>query len=156
MCTFWTSCRYPGKFLKTSFVSPRKPWNLVLESPGKSWKTVFYCLSEPHFGLIWLQLLLQLFYGPLDFVHHYLGEPVPEKNQSGFTGAKDSEWQWHQLSQMQICTLPQREPCQHPTAEFFTGQMPFLPPNQHRQSTKGTFGLIWASIYFMPGGTEQP
>ena len=38
---------YPGKSLKTSFVSPGKPWNLVFASPGKSWKTVFYCLYEP-------------------------------------------------------------------------------------------------------------
>ena len=28
-------------------------------------------------------------------------------------------------------------PCQHPTAQFFTGRMPFLPPNQQRQSTEG-------------------
>jgi len=27
--------------------------------------------------------------------------------QSGFTGARDSEWQWHQLGHMQICTLTQ-------------------------------------------------
>jgi len=32
------------------------------------------------------------------FVQDYLGELVPEKkNQSGFTGARDSEWQWHQM-----------------------------------------------------------
>jgi len=38
---------YHGKSLKTSFVSPEKPWNLifaVLESPGKQF---FYCLYEP-------------------------------------------------------------------------------------------------------------
>jgi len=28
---------------------------------------------------------------------------------SGFTGARESEWQWHQLGHMQICTLPQRD-----------------------------------------------
>ena len=38
---------YPVKSLKTSFVSPGKPWNLVFASRGKSWKTVFYCLYEP-------------------------------------------------------------------------------------------------------------
>ena len=44
----------------------------------------------------------------LDFVKDYLGEPAPEReNQSGFTGAKDSEWQWHQLGHKQICTLTQ-------------------------------------------------
>jgi len=38
----------------------------------------------------------------LDFVWHYPGEPVPERySQSGFTGARDSEWQWHQLGYTQ-------------------------------------------------------
>jgi len=32
---------------------------------------------------------------------------------------------------------PDREPRKHPTTQFFTGQMPFLPPNQQRQSTEG-------------------
>jgi len=32
---------------------------------------------------------------------------------------------------------PDREPRQHPTTQFFTGRMPFLPPNQQRQSTEG-------------------
>jgi len=32
-----------------------------------------------------------------------------KQNQSGFTWASDSEWQWHQLGHMQICTLPQRD-----------------------------------------------
>jgi len=39
-----------------------------------------------------------------------------------------------------ICSLhlaPDREPRQHPTTQFFTGWMPFLPPNQQRQSTEG-------------------
>jgi len=36
---------------------------------------------------------------------------------------------------------PDRKPCQHPTAQFFTGRMPFLPPNQQRQSTEGIRAL---------------
>ena len=31
-----------------------------------------------------------------------------------------------------------RQPRQHPTTQFFTGRMPFLLPNQQRQSTEGT------------------
>ena len=43
---------------------------------------------------------------------------------------------------------PDRQPCQHPTTLFFTGRMPFLPPNQQRQSTGGildgdTLQIIW-------------
>jgi len=30
-----------------------------------------------------------------------------------------------------------RQPHQHPTTQFFTGWMPFLPPNQQCQSTEG-------------------
>jgi len=26
------------------------------------------------------------------------------KTNLGFTGARDSEWQWHQLGHMQVCT----------------------------------------------------
>jgi len=33
---------------------------------------------------------------------------------------------------------PDMQPCQHPTTQFFTGRMPFLPPNQQRQSTEGS------------------
>ena len=33
---------------------------------------------------------------------------------------------------------PDRQPHQHPTTLFFTGRMPFLPPNQQRQSTEGS------------------
>jgi len=29
------------------------------------------------------------------------------------------------------------QPRQHPTTQFFTGRMPFLLPNQQRQSTEG-------------------
>jgi len=34
---------------------------------------------------------------------------------------------------------PDRQPRQHPITQhsFFTGRMPFLPPNQQRQSTEG-------------------
>ena len=33
---------------------------------------------------------------------------------------------------------PSSVKCQQPTTQFFTGQMPFLPPNQQRQSTEGS------------------
>ena len=53
------------------------------------------------------------------------------KTNLDFTGAIDSEWQWHQLGHMQVCTSLQTD--NHaitPPLSFFTGRMPFLPPNQ--------------------------
>jgi len=53
-----------------------------------------------------------------------------------FTAARDSEWQWHQLGHIQVCTSLQTD--NHAsTPPVFTGRMPFLPPNQQRQNTEG-------------------
>ena len=61
-----------------------------------------------------------------------------DKTNLDLTEARDSEWQWHQLGRMQICTSLQTDNhAQHLTTQFFTGRMPFLPPNQQRQSTEG-------------------
>ena len=55
-----------------------------------------------------------------------------------FTEARDSEWQWHQLDHMQVCTSLQTDNhASTPPLSFFTGRMPFLPPNQQCQSTEG-------------------
>ena len=65
------------------------------------------------------------------------------RNQKGktsldFTEARDSEWQWHQLDHMQVCTWLQTDNhASTPPLSFFTGRMPFLPPNQQRQRTEG-------------------
>jgi len=85
----------------------------------------------------------------LDFVWVYPGEPAPErKNQSGITGARDSEWHWHQLGHMQICTLTQTQPHQHPTTQFFTGLMPFQPPNHtHTTHNRFTAGLEYVRVH---------
>jgi len=64
------------------------------------------------------------------------------RNQKGnsnldFTEERDSEWQWRQLCHMQVCTSPQTDNHTNTPTQFFTGQMPFLLPNQQRQSTEG-------------------
>jgi len=60
------------------------------------------------------------------------------KTNLDFTEARDSEWQWHQLGYMQVCTSLQTDiHAITPPLKFFTGRMSFLPPNQQRQSTEG-------------------
>jgi len=68
------------------------------------------------------------------------------KNNLDFTEARDSEWQWHQLGHMQVCTSLQTDnQASTPPLSFFTGRMLFLPPNQQRQSTEGrsTVGMFY-------------
>jgi len=72
------------------------------------------------------------------------------KTNLDFTEARDSEWQWHQLGHMQVWTSLQTDNhVSTPPLSFFTGRMPFLLPNQQRQSTEGKTGRtsvdIWAS-----------
>jgi len=65
------------------------------------------------------------------------------KTNLDFPEARDSEWQWHQLGDMQVCTLLQTDnntSTHH--SSFLTGLMPFLPPNQQRQSTEGELVLM--------------
>jgi len=60
------------------------------------------------------------------------------KTNLDFTEANDSEWQWHKLGSMQVCTSLQTDNhASTPPLKFFTGRMPFQPPNQQRQSTEG-------------------
>ena len=74
------------------------------------------------------------------------------KTDLDFTEARDSEWQWHQLGHMQVCNSLQTDNhASTPPLSFFTGRMPFLPPNQQRQSTEGTesiFQIYIESIFY--------
>jgi len=77
-----------------------------------------------------------LFNGPLS------GTTQVSRYQKGktnldFTEAADSKWQWHQLCHMQVCTSLQTDNhTSTPSLNFFTGRLPFLSPNQQRQSTE--------------------
>jgi len=66
------------------------------------------------------------------------------KSNLDFTEAKDSEWQWQQLGHMQVCTSLQTDNhASTPPLSFFTDRMPFLPPNQQRQSTEGMYIYLY-------------
>jgi len=95
-------------------------WSKV--SDNFIWKRT--CLSTTH------TRLLALFPGP---TRHQ-----KSKTNLDFAGARDSEWQWHQLGRMQVCTSLQTD--NHASTSplsFFTGRMPFLPPNQQCKNTEG-------------------
>ena len=69
------------------------------------------------------------------------------KTNLDFTEARDSERQWHQLGHMQVCTLLQTDNhASTPPLSFFTGWMPFLSPNQQRQSTEGKISYLLAEF----------
>jgi len=59
------------------------------------------------------------------------------KTDLDFSEARDSEWQWHHLGHMQVCTSLQTDNHVSTYHSIFTSRMPFLSPNQQHQSTEG-------------------
>ena len=71
------------------------------------------------------------------------------KTNLDFTEARDSEWHWHQLGHMQVSTTLQTDNhASTPPLSFFTGRMPFLPPNQQRQALKALSCYTDVCIFF--------
>jgi len=66
------------------------------------------------------------------------------KTNLDFTEARDSEWQWHQLGHMQVCTtLRAKNHASILPLSFIIDRMPFLLPNQQRQSTEGKYSHMY-------------
>jgi len=62
-----------------------------------------------------------------------------------FTEANDSEWQWHQLGHMQVCTSLQTDNHASTPPLFFTGRMPILLPTNSVKALKASVVLPTAS-----------
>jgi len=72
------------------------------------------------------------------------------KTNLDFTEARDSEWQWHQLGRMQVCTLVQTDNhASTPAVSFLQAGCPSCCPTYQRQSSEGLeFTLIKMSFGF--------
>jgi len=61
------------------------------------------------------------------------------KTNLDFTGARDSEWQWHQLGHMQVCTSLQTDNhASTPPLCFLQAGCPSCRPTNSVKSTEGT------------------
>ena len=92
-------------------------------------------------------VLMILFFAP----SFYAAQVVPDNTHTlcmglpGWAGTRKLKpvwilrvWQWHQLGHMQVCTsLQTGNHSSTSPAQYFTGRMPCLPPNQQCQSTEG-------------------
>ena len=69
-----------------------------------------------------------------------------DKTNLDLTEARDSEWQWHQLGYMQVCTLLQTDN-QHPTTPFFyrPDALPAAQPTASKHWRHSTEGITAAS-----------
>jgi len=62
------------------------------------------------------------------------------KTNLDFTEARDSEWQWHQLGHMQVCTSLQRDNhASTPPLSFLQAGCPSCRPTNSVKALKGAF-----------------
>jgi len=63
------------------------------------------------------------------------------KTNLDFTKGRDSEWQWHQLGHMQVCTLPQTDNhASNPLLSFLQAGCPSCRPTNSVKALKGLHG----------------
>jgi len=85
-----------------------------------------------------------LFNGPLSGTTQ-VSQYHKGKTNLDFTGARESEWQRHQLGHMQVCTLLQTDNHTSTSPLSFLQAATCL-PNQQCQSTEGTCIIVLAEF----------
>jgi len=118
---------YSVKKIITHFAGER----LLLKS-ANIWRSYGQEYSALFFSDLHTHTRLTAFFSETTRVSRY----HKSKTNLDFTEARDSEWQWHQLGHMQVCISRQTDNHASTPPLCFTGRMPFLPPNQQRQSTE--------------------
>jgi len=64
------------------------------------------------------------------------------KTNLDFTEARDSEWQWHQLGHMQVCTsLQTNNHASTPPLRFLQARCPSCRPTNSVKALKGELGF---------------
>ena len=126
--TLWALCKTPSWPSRGYNDATHQIWSRSIENcdqhKEKTRKWVMHTKTHTH-----------MFNGPFTGTTR-VSQYQKGKTSVDFTESRDSEWQWHQLGHMQVCTsLQTNTPAPHHSV--FTGWMPFLPPNQQRQSTEG-------------------
>jgi len=106
-----------------------------------------------HFN--WENTHTHLFNGP------FSGTTQVSRYQKGginldFTEARDSEWQWHQLGRMQVCTSLQTD--NHtsiPPLSFLQAGCPSCRPTNSVKSLKATIGRTTPKIAYSHWGIQD-
>jgi len=96
-------------------------------------------------------IILRLFWilsGTIQMSQYQKGKSRKEKNQSGFTGARDSDWHWHLLGHMQICTSPQiTTPTSHHSVFYRLDAIPATQPPASKHWRHATLYTTTFPVY---------
>jgi len=88
--------------------------------------------------IFWYTTHKHLFNGPLSITTR-VNQYQKGKTNQDFTEAIDSEWQWHQLGHMQVCTWLQTDNhCSTPPLSFLQAGCPSCHPTNSVKAPKAT------------------
>ena len=129
LCVCWSQTRALLKVLKLL----RCPLWHGHKEPHVRWRTEFPQIKKH----------LPAYYTHTHTQSHTHPAGTRKVNQSGFYWSKRQWVAVASAGHMHVCTLLQTDNhASTPPLSFFTGRMPFLPPNQQCQSTEGNFGIL--------------
>jgi len=69
------------------------------------------------------------------------------KTNLDFTEARNSEWQWHQLGHMQVCTLLQTDNHTSTTTQFLQARCPSCSPTNNVKELKALHKYVYYNYY---------
>jgi len=118
------------------------PATLIVCSKTSLWRSSKNCKAAHTSNLTWNKINGEKMLHTHPFNGLFSGTTQVSRYQKNktnldFTEARDSGISWAICKYASLHLAPDRQPYQHPTTPFFTGRMPFLPPNQQRQSSEG-------------------
>jgi len=78
-----------------------------------------------------------------------VGQYQKGKTNLDFTEARDSEWQWHQLGHMQVCTsLEADNHASTPLLSFLQAGCPSCRPTNSVKALKAQCYIYWLTYYY--------
>ena len=119
-------------------------WGGERIGPGQLWKK--WCPKSGHMSLTVTHTHTQTFNGPFSGTTRVSRYQTGETNLD-FTEARDSEWQWHQLGWMQVCTLLQTDNhASTPALSFLQARCPSCRPTNGVKALKALWPL-WPLLW---------
>ena len=129
-----------------------KQWVNTCYSTGRTWKLVSLSTAHAHvcecchftypICTHTHTRLTALFSGTTQVSWYQKG-----KTNLDFTEARDSEWQWHQLGHMQVCTSLQTDNhASTTTTQFLQAGCPFCRPTNSVKALKGRYPICTCNV----------
>ena len=142
-----------GNFVTATYVMAENMTNTPSHRIHRQWRQILGCTPKIHSFHI---IFLDTFNGPLSGTTR-VSRYQKSRTNLDFTEARDSEWQWHQLGHMQVCTSLQTDNhTSTPRLSFLQAGCPSCHPTNSVKALKEQSQYIFTSVCHKDTYTHTP